>query len=198
MNDIMAASLLVGVTVSIGCTSMHPMMALPSTVPIDTSAKLVELGDGEGTACQKDILFLFTFESDSSIYTAKARALAAAKESHPAAALIDVSIDQESFTSIIYNERCTVLRGRVVDHATPMPELASQRSAVRACLAPEERELDFSVEIGVDHGGSPRSLRIAEKLAPSTYACILGVFKRLTYPGAEKAYTLSHRYFAAE
>lgn len=95
-------------------------MAMPSTLPLDTtSEKLIVLGPATGRACQRDVLFVFPLESDSSIFTAKTRAMESlgARSPRPIA-LIDVSIDAEGFTTFIYNRHCTLIRGRAVGYVS--------------------------------------------------------------------------------
>ncbi len=72
------------------CSSAGPITA--------TSNKV---GDVKGEACSRNILFLIPLSLDDSIHSAaKAGGLS----------LIS-TVDHHSFTSIIYNSRCTVVHG---------------------------------------------------------------------------------------
>lgn len=60
-----------------------------------------KLGDVEGKACSRNILFLIPLSLDSTIYTA-------AKD----AGITEIStVDQSSFYTGIYNQQCTIVHG---------------------------------------------------------------------------------------
>ncbi|NLN62648.1 MAG: hypothetical protein GX146_07180 [Myxococcales bacterium] len=103
-----------------GCYT-HPLTAVASTIPIDfESQQLVYIGDVEGRACIRNVLFLLPLDRDASIDTAKKNALASIPpEQGNAIGLIDVSIDVESMSLFIYNRNCTIVRGKAVGLSAP-------------------------------------------------------------------------------
>lgn len=72
------------------CSSAGPITA--------TSNKI---GSIKGESCKRNILFIIPLASDNSIHTAAKNA---------ELSLIS-TVDSESFTSLIYNSRCTVVYG---------------------------------------------------------------------------------------
>lgn len=83
-------ALMMSLLVLASCSTAGPITA--------TSNKV---GNVKGEACMRNILFIIPLSLDNSIY-------AAAKDGN----LTDITtVDQHSFTSIIYNSRCTVVHG---------------------------------------------------------------------------------------
>ena len=92
------------------CTSVVPLQLLPSTIPLEPG--MCEAGSElvEGRACAVTFLYLLRW-GDSSVYSAKIKALATAQS----AGLVDVSVDIETSYNLFYTEQCTVVRGRALE-----------------------------------------------------------------------------------
>lgn len=101
----------------VGCRSVGPGSALTSTIPLGTGSEhLVYLGDASGKSCQATLLYVIPLESDSSIHEAKLAALRDARERYQqqAFALMDVSIDYENVSYVVYEKKCTWVRGKAL------------------------------------------------------------------------------------
>lgn len=108
------------------CRSVGPMHALTSTIPLNAeSERLAYLGEASGKACHATLLYFIPLENDSSIYQAKRAAMldASARYARPAVALVDVSIDVESVSYLVYTRVCTWVRGKALG-ADTRPQVA--------------------------------------------------------------------------
>jgi hypothetical protein len=115
----------------VGCHRLAPLSALASSIPLDlTNEKLTYLGDVAGRACQTNLFYVIPLEPDASIFTAKADAMkvAARQYGSNAVGLVDVSIDIESRSYIVYDEQCTVIRGKAVGYASESRAAAERRA----------------------------------------------------------------------
>lgn len=116
-----------------GCRSVGPMHALQSTIPLNAESEhLSYIGEASGKACQATVLYFIPLESDSSIYEAKRAALrdASTRYARPAVALVDVSIDVETVSYLVYTRICTWVRGKALG-ADPRPHAPTAHPAPR-------------------------------------------------------------------
>lgn len=122
----LAFGMMVALLSAAGCRSVGPMSALTSTIPLNAeSERLSYIGEASGKACQATLLYFIPLESDSSIYEAKRNALldASTRYGRPAVALVDVSIDVETVSYLVYTRICTWVRGKALG-ADPRPQVA--------------------------------------------------------------------------
>lgn len=99
------------------CHSLVPLQALATTVPFELTGEApTRVGVTSGKACRSVLLYIIALDSDASVFTAKARAVAAAEVRYgkQVVALVDVSVDIESTSFLVYEEICTVVRGQAL------------------------------------------------------------------------------------
>ena len=102
---------------SAGCRSVSPGQALASTtLPLSPDERLTYLGEASGQACRSMLLWLFMLDNDGSIHEAKQDALrrASIRYQRQAVALVDVSIDFELTSYVVYERNCTWIRGKAL------------------------------------------------------------------------------------
>lgn len=128
-----------------GCGTVSPGQALTSTIPLSAETeRLKYIGDVSGKACKSTLLFIIPIESDASIYEAKRDALRYAQRRYQrqAVALIDVSIDFELTSYLVFERHCTLLRGKALA-AEPRKALSARSASapVAGSPAPPEPQL---------------------------------------------------------
>jgi hypothetical protein len=211
---------LIAVFASTACTTVSPIQALASTIPIDTTNKqLVYIGNTEGRSCSSHLFFFIPLSSDASVFTSKNRALQAVPSSRRAVALIDVTIDESKTWYVIYGRTCTVVRGKAVAYqadSEPSPAKpksdANQRPKsdanqgldttvlkdrapnVIACLGGSQTDGAVNVRLKVAKDGLPASLGIAEAFPEHVRLCILDALRGARFPAASADYVINHRY----
>ncbi len=78
-----------------------PLLTLLASCATPLTATSNKVGDVEGKACSRNILFFIPLSLDSTIYSA-------AKDG----GISEIStVDESSFYSGIYNQRCTIVHG---------------------------------------------------------------------------------------